>query len=222
LFLLYIIICRYAARNAGDTMSETQEAEENALLRNAKRDQLIAENEALRASLDDMRLRVAELERLADTDSLTPLPNRRCFMREVERVVRHVARYGTSAAVMYVDLDGLKAINDQWGHQAGDAVLLHVAAVLRRDLRATDMVARIGGDEFGLLLDPVDEAAAQAKLSVISDNVLRTPIDLGRRVINVGVSIGLTMITADDALESVLARADAEMYRAKAVQRSDR
>lgn len=182
--------------------------------------QLLAENEGLRAALDEMRERLAELERLADSDTLTPLPNRRVFVREVDRVMRHVARYSTPAAVMFVDLNALKAINDAHGHQAGDAALIHVAAILTRELRATDVVARIGGDEFGLLLDHLDEDQAVAKAASLVAVLADEPLDLGARRITVGLSIGLTMIRKDDSVDAILARADADMYAAKAAQRS--
>jgi diguanylate cyclase (GGDEF)-like protein len=182
--------------------------------------QLLAENEGLRAALDGMRARVEDLERLADSDTLTPLPNRRVFVREVERVSRHVARYDTAASVMFVDVNALKAINDAHGHQAGDAALIHVAAILMRELRATDVVARIGGDEFGLLLDHLDEDAAAAKAASLVAVLAGEPLDLGARQLGVGLSIGLTMIRKDDSVDAILARADADMYAAKAAQRS--
>jgi diguanylate cyclase (GGDEF)-like protein len=182
--------------------------------------QLLAENEGLRAALDEMRARVEDLERLADSDTLTPLPNRRVFVREVERVSRHVARYGTPAAVMFVDVNALKAINDAHGHQAGDAALIHVAAVLTRELRATDVVARIGGDEFGLLLDHLDEDHAAAKAASLVAVLASEPLDLGPRQLGVGLSVGLTMIRKEDSVDAILARADADMYAAKAAQRS--
>ena len=182
--------------------------------------QLLAENEGLRAALDCMRARVEELERLADSDTLTPLPNRRFFVREVDRVLRHVARYGTPAAVMFVDVNALKAINDAYGHQAGDAALIHVAAILKRELRATDVVARIGGDEFGLLLDHLDEDQAVAKAASLVAVLAGEPLDLGARRLAVGLSIGLTMIRKGDNVDAILARADADMYAAKDAQRS--
>jgi hypothetical protein len=115
---------------------------------------LIEENERLHAALSEMRGRIAELEQLADTDTLTPLPNRRAFMRRLEAVVQYAARHNTPAAVLYIDLDGLKRINDDHGHHVGDAVLLHLARLLTESLRATDMVARIGGDWRSHYCDP--------------------------------------------------------------------
>jgi len=179
---------------------------------------LANENDGLKATLADLRARLEELERLADTDTLLPLPNRRAFLRELERVLHQVARHNTPAAVLYIDLNGLKAINDCHGHQAGDAVLLHVARILKASLRAGDMVARIGGDEFGLILDHLDEPAARAKADLLAAAVAREPVDLGRATIDVGVTAGLAMVQAGDAVETILARADTAMY----AQRSER
>lgn len=183
---------------------------------------LLEENERLRGQVDAMRERLDELERLADSDTLTPLPNRRAFLREVERVAAHVSRYGTPAAVMFVDVDGLKAINDAHGHHAGDAALLHVAKVLRREVRATDVVARIGGDEFGLLLDHLDEDAAEAKTRNLIEALAAEPLDLGSARVPVRLSLGLAMIAGGEDSNAIIARADARMYAAKLLQRSER
>lgn len=183
---------------------------------------LLAENEGLRVALDEMRARIGDLERLADSDTLTPLPNRRFFVREVERVTRHVARYATPAAVMFVDVNALKAINDAHGHQTGDKALVHVAAILKREVRSTDVVARIGGDEFGLLLDHLDQCSADAKAQSLLDVLADEPLKLRKGEVPVGLSIGVTMISPDDTVETVLARADTQMYAAKAAQRSAR
>jgi diguanylate cyclase (GGDEF)-like protein len=180
--------------------------------------QLADENDGLKATLENLRARLEELERLADTDTLLPLPNRRALLRELERVLHQAARHKTPAAVLYVDLNGLKAINDRHGHQAGDAVLLHVARVLKASLRAGDMVARIGGDEFGLILDHLDEKSAKAKADLLASTVAADPVELGRTRVDVSVTAGLAMVREGDDVESVLARADAAMY----AQRSER
>lgn len=179
---------------------------------------LTEENDGLRATLADLRARLEELERLADTDTLLPLPNRRAFLRELERVIHQAARYETPAAVLFLDLNGLKAINDKYGHQAGDAALLHLARTLKGSLRAADMVARIGGDEFGLILDHLDEAAARAKADALVAAVANDPVDIGRATIGIRVTAGLAMVQRGDVVETVLARADAAMY----AQRSER
>jgi len=179
---------------------------------------LQAENEVLMRELRALRLQVAELERLADSDTLTPLLNRRAFLREVERGIARVARHGSPVAVMIADLDGLKLINDTAGHQAGDAALLHVGYTLKSLVRATDIVARIGGDEFGLVLEdlPADEAAARAV--ALAEGIAADEQD-GRPV---SVSIGFAMVAPDDTIDSIIARADAAMYARKRSQRSAR
>lgn len=179
---------------------------------------LVDENEGLKATLADLQTRLEELERLANTDTLLPLPNRRAFLRELDHVLHRVARHNTPAAVLFIDLNGLKAINDCHGHQAGDAVLLHVASILKASLGADDMVARIGGDEFGLILDGLDEPAARAEADLLARTVANQPVDLGRVAVKVSVTAGLAMVRAGDAVETVLARADAAMY----AQRSER
>ncbi|MCJ8158517.1 GGDEF domain-containing protein [Sphingomonas sp. LaA6.9] len=173
------------------------------------------ENEILRTTLADMRARVEELERLADSDTLTPLPNRRYFLRAMSRVLAHVARHGTPAVAMFVDLDGLKQINDQHGHGAGDAALIHVANLLRRHIRVTDVVARIGGDEFGLLLDQLDEADAERKARSLEQLIEKNPLELKGKILPLAVSIGSTTLRSDDSTETALARADARMYGTK-------
>jgi len=169
-----------------------------------------------------LKARIAELEHLADTDPLTPLPNRRAFVREVERAIARVARYGTGIALMYVDVDHLKAINDRHGHSAGDAALNHIAAMLRSAVRAGDLVARVGGDEFALLVEPVDAIAAQAKAEALRLAAQSAPLDWNGTPIAVGVSIGVAMIAGDDSVESLVVRADTGMYAAKNGQRSER
>ncbi len=173
---------------------------------------LIEENERLHAALLEMRARIATLEQLADTDTLTPLPNRRAFMRRLEAVVQYAARHYTPAAVLYIDLDGLKRINDDHGHHAGDAVLLHLARLLTHSLRATDMVARIGGDEFGLILDHLNEADAAAKAKALSDYVSAQQVEVGPATIAIRVTIGLAMVRAGESVAGLVERADAAMY----------
>ena len=140
------------------------------------------------------------------------------LQEEVRGHVAHRPHARGGGALFGVDVNGLKAINDCHGHQAGDAVLLHVARVLKASLRAGDMVARIGGDEFGLILDHLDEKAARAKAELLASTVATEPVDLGRASIRVSVTAGLTMVRAGDDVETVLARADAAMY----AQRSER
>lgn len=170
-----------------------------------------------------MRDRIEELERLVDSDTLTPLPNRRRFVREVERVVHHGRRYGSPASwVMFVDLDGLKQINDTQGHIAGDAALIHVATILQAMVRTTDIVARIGGDEFGLLLEHIDAEAARDKAQRLIEAVADQPLVMGGKRMRLSISIGLAELSAEDDAETLIARADSAMYAGRAQLRSAR
>lgn len=169
------------------------------------------ENEVLRAYVAELEERMRWLERLADSDTLTPLPNRRHFIRAVERAIAHLARHGTPSALLFVDVDGLKTINDTHGHALGDKALIHAANVLTGNLRTGDVVARIGGDEFGVLLGYTEEAAAREKAGALADALAGAPLD----GIPVTASIGVTALSRTDTPDTALARADAEMYKAK-------
>ena len=173
------------------------------------------ENARLRASLSEMRERLSELEQLADTDTLTPLPNRRRFLRELERTVALVNRHGTAAALLYVDVDGLKALNDQYGHAAGDAALVHVGKLLAGLVRSTDVAARIGGDEFALILDHLDHNSAIETAERIAACISASPIDVGGTVVKLRASIGTATILPGDTAEDAMKRADRNMYLAK-------
>lgn len=179
------------------------------------------ENRALRAEAAALHARIAELETLADSDALTPLPNRRYFVRQLSRLVGQVARYGQGAAVLFIDVDGLKSINDRHGHRAGDHALIHIAGILIGHVRITDVVARIGGDEFGVLLDRVDERAARDKAAALREAIAAAPLD-GR--LPISVSIGIATLQPGDDDETALARADQDMYggRRDGAQRSAR
>jgi diguanylate cyclase (GGDEF)-like protein len=176
---------------------------------------LAEEVELLRATIAVMRARMAELEMLADTDSLTPLPNRRAFMREVNRAIMNAARHAESSAVIYVDMNGLKAINDTHGHSAGDAMILHVGRELRARVRVTDTVARIGGDEFAILLTHVDQTEAEAKAQTLVAVLAETSVDIGLARLPAGIGCGVTLVRSDDEFEAVLTRADAAMYASR-------
>jgi diguanylate cyclase (GGDEF)-like protein len=176
---------------------------------------LADENALLRASLSEMRERLDQLEQLADTDTLTPLPNRRRFLRELERTVAQANRHETPAAVLYIDIDSLKAVNDRYGHFAGDAALIHVAKLLAGLIRSTDIVARIGGDEFALILDHLDHGSAIDTAERIGRCIAANPLDVGGNIVRLEASIGTATIMRGDTVEDVMQRADRNMYLAK-------
>ena len=175
-----------------------------------------AEIARLRGLVSKLERRCAELDRLAHFDSLVPLPNRRGFLRQLELCIARVARYGDSAAMLFVDLDGLKMLNDSFGHPAGDAALVHVAGLLVRGVRQSDLVGRLGGDEFGILLDHADEAVANETAERLVDSIAGDEFFFERNCIPLSVAIGVTIIEPGDTPSKVLARADQAMYQGKA------
>jgi diguanylate cyclase (GGDEF)-like protein len=181
---------------------------------------LAAEVDALAAELEASHARIIELEARVDIDPLTEIRNRRGFARELARSLAYVKRYGTSAVLIYVDLDGFKLVNDRHGHAAGDAVLKAVAATLLRHVRTSDIVARMGGDEFAVLLWNVRGAAAAAKAAALEAAVYATPVRWNASTLAVGASAGMTALGALDTPAEVLARADAAMYARKAERRA--
>jgi diguanylate cyclase (GGDEF)-like protein len=181
---------------------------------------LNAEVERLAAELQASRERVANLEATLDIDPLTETLNRRGFERELKRSLAYVKRYGATAALIYLDLDDFKPVNDRHGHAAGDAVLKAVAAALSSRVRASDVVARIGGDEFAVLLWNISEQDACAKAAALEAAAYAAPVVWGRSTLAVGASAGVTFCGPTDAAGEVLARADAAMYARKTERRS--
>lgn len=179
---------------------------------------LTAEVERLAAELEASRKRIHELEARIDIDPLTETLNRRGFERELKRSLAYVKRYAVNAALIYLDLDGFKPVNDRHGHAAGDTVLKAIAAVLIRHVRASDVVARIGGDEFVILLWNLSEADAVAKAAALEAAVYATPVRRGASTLVVGASAGVALIGPLDTPAEVLARADAAMYARKAAK----
>ena len=180
------------------------------------RERLIEEISLLRAKVARLQERVEQLDQLAHQDSLINLPNRRGFMRELERLIGRVDRYGIHAAMLFVDLDGLKIINDTFGHRAGDEALIQVANLLASGVRHSDVVARIGGDEFGILLEASDEEAAHETATRLVDLICSCEFTHDGDPMPLSVAIGVGMIDALDTAEAVMERADEAMYLRKA------
>ncbi len=181
---------------------------------------LIDEIEALRVEIESGNARIAELECLADTDPLTPVANRRAFVREIDRARAYLERYGGTATLIYLDIDGLKAVNDGHGHAAGDAALVAVATLLVENVRSSDTVGRLGGDELGVLLDRAGRPEAEEKVKALSTliGMLRLP-DLVDGIA-LSASFGIAEVAAGMAAEQALAEADAAMYADKERKRS--
>ena len=177
---------------------------------------LAGEVARLQAEIVELRKRVEQLDALAHQDSLFDLPNRRGFMRVLERTIDRVKRYEEQAAILFVDLDGLKMINDSSGHGAGDEALIEVSKMLVGGVRKSDLVARIGGDEFAILLIHSDEESAVETASRLVDMIADCDFRHDGELLPLSVAIGVGMIHPEDTPEQAIARADAEMYRRKA------
>ncbi len=178
--------------------------------------------------ISDRREAQDRLVRLANYDSLTGLPNRALFRSRLERAMQRAQRHGRPMALMFLDLDRFKVVNDSLGHEAGDRLLQHVAGLLTSSLRSVDSVSRptddsvftisrLGGDEFTVIAEDLsgpDDAALIAQRLL---DALNTPMRMGEEEIVVSVSIGISMYPTDDVdLDRLVGHADMAMYRAKA------
>lgn len=158
---------------------------------------------------------------LADHDPLTGLHNRRRFFRELDAYLAWSERHGDPGAVLLLDVDRLKQVNDTHGHEAGDELLRHVAEVLSGRVRQTDTVARLGGDEFVVLLRGVEPAQARELAREIPGLVERTPVQIGDEIISASTSVGTALIDPGNhtQADAVVREADASMYRSKTNRR---
>jgi diguanylate cyclase (GGDEF)-like protein len=176
---------------------------------------LMAEVDRLRIDLAHARKRIDELENLADQDPLVPLYNRRAFLRELGRIMAFSERYEVQASLLYFDLNGFKDINDTHGHAAGDALLAHIAALMVSHVRESDVVARIGGDEFGVILARAPADAAAQKAKELADLVAATPLTWKGKALGVTLSFGVYSFQKGESADDVLANADRAMYERK-------
>ena len=158
-----------------------------------------------------------ELLVLATTDALTKLPNRRHFLARLTEEFARVRRFGNlRCSVLVLDLDRFKRINDTYGHAMGDAVLQHFAQLLRKTFRKFEMAARVGGEEFAVILPGSDLAAARKSAERLRAIVAKTPLVQDGKTISVTVSIGAAiMVPSDSEADQTLVRADEALYRAK-------
>ncbi|MBM3491329.1 MAG: GGDEF domain-containing protein [Alphaproteobacteria bacterium] len=177
---------------------------------------LMREVDQLRRELTAAQQRLVDLERLADQDALAPIPNRRAFVRELSRLISFSQRYGTPGSLIYFDINGFKAINDAYGHAAGDRALLHVANTLIDNVRESDVVGRLGGDEFGVILANADEAATQEKARGLAEAIRATPVIYEGQRIVVVVAYGTSTFRSGNNATEAMAAADRAMYEHKA------
>jgi diguanylate cyclase (GGDEF)-like protein len=175
----------------------------------------------LRTQLAQALRRVDELEASADIDFLLDIPNRRGFERELNRSIAYIKRYHASGALIVLDVDRLKPINDAFGHAAGDQVLKAIVAVLLRHVRSSDVAGRLGGDEFALLLWNLSETDAHAKAASLEQAVDRLTFVFRGRKITAGASTGVAILGPHAEAGTALEQADSAMYLRKAQRRHE-
>jgi diguanylate cyclase (GGDEF)-like protein len=165
----------------------------------------------------ELKKKQSELESLARVDGLTGVLNRSTLVELTSRELARAARQSTNTALLLLDLDHFKRVNDTWGHPTGDAVLQHVASLCATTVRSTDLVGRLGGEEFIVLLPATGKEAAHLLAEKLRRRIEATPARTPSNVIAVTVSMGLSASTPGDAqsFESLYAQADKNLYRAK-------
>jgi len=175
----------------------------------------------LKAQLVKAEARIEQLQASADTDFLLDIPNRRGFERELHRAIAYIKRYHAGGALIVLDVDRLKPINDAFGHAAGDQVLKAVVATLLTQVRASDVIGRLGGDEFGLLLWNLSETDAKAKAAALEQAIDHLTFVFRGRTITAGASAGVAILGPHAELSRALEEADSAMYVRKAQRRHE-
>ena len=175
----------------------------------------------LRTQLAKALARIEGLEASADTDFLLDIPNRRGFERELNRSIAYIKRYHASGALIVLDVDRLKPINDEFGHPAGDQVLKAIVAVLLRNVRSSDEIGRLGGDEFALLLWNMSETDAKAKALSLEQAIDGLSFTFRGRTVTAGASAGVAILGPHAEAGRALEQADSAMYMRKAQRRHE-
>lgn len=181
---------------------------------------LLGEVDQLRRELKEAHARLTYLEKIADQDTLTPIANRRAFIRELSRVMSYAQRYSVPSSVLFFDLNGLKIINDTYGHATGDAALLHVAHILIESVRGSDFVGRLGGDEFGVILANADQMAANDKAQSLAAAIETSHFAWQGKHIPISLAYGAYSFKPGEDPSAALANADKAMYQNKNMGRS--
>jgi diguanylate cyclase (GGDEF)-like protein len=175
----------------------------------------------LKAQLAEALKRIEALQASADTDFLLNILNRRGFERELHRSIAYIKRYQASGALIVLDVDRLKPINDAFGHAAGDQVLKVIVGVLSSQVRSSDVIGRLGGDEFALLLWNLSETDAKAKAASLEQAIDRLAFVFGGNTITAGASAGVAILEPHAEAGKALEEADSAMYVRKAQRRHE-
>ncbi len=175
----------------------------------------------LKAQLAEATARIDKLQASADTDFLLDIPNRRGLERELHRSIAYMHRYRASGALIVLDVDRLKPINDAFGHAAGDQVLRAIVAVLKGQVRSSDVIGRLGGDEFALLLWNLSETDARAKAALLEQAVDQLSFNFCGHAVTAGISAGIAILGPHAEAGKALEAADCAMYLRKAQRRHE-
>ncbi|MDE3015479.1 MAG: GGDEF domain-containing protein [Pseudomonadota bacterium] len=174
---------------------------------------------ALLEKLDDLsrdlsrtRESLSEIERLVDVDCVAPIPNRRAFMRRLSWAITMHERYGHPSTILYFDINDFKEINDRYGHAAGDLAIRHISHLLSTAMRESDFLARIGGDEFAVIMYYASEEAARKRGAKIAEKLHDTPFVYNGQRLSVTTAYGYYSIKSGEDAETALASADMSMY----------
>ena len=179
---------------------------------------LLAAQRRLKLEIQRRKVAEEEVRALAFRDSLTGLPNRNSFIPYINQKLLSAKRSGESLALCYIDLNKFKEINDSFGHQAGDAVLIHAARAISASIRESDMAARMGGDEFVVLLDGVHNSVDIERLTTQICQAIARPLQWQGRCLHVTASLGVARCPQDgEHLDELMSKADVEMFTKKAV-----
>ncbi len=176
---------------------------------------LMEERETLRQQVHDLAGQLHGAQDQADHDVLTPTLNRRAFLREVQRAMADCKRYGEEACLIYLDMDSFKSINDGYGHAAGDRALIYVAETLKASVREGDAVARIGGDEFAVLLRRADLKSSRIKAMKLEAELMMGTFEHAGLHLKTGGSFGVRAWAGQASAEAWLSEADAAMFLVK-------
>ena len=179
----------------------------------------------LQTEVEQLRDQLASAETEADMDTLVPVYNRRAFERELSREIAIGGRYGTPLSLVFIDLDRFKLVNDRFGHPAGDAALIKVGEILNMHTRETDLVGRLGGDEFGVVLTHAEVGDCQNKArdlaAKIAALIVRDSQDESLQPVQIGASYGVAEWASGVSASDLIAGADQAMFIMKAARRNN-
>lgn len=176
---------------------------------------LMKEVADLRGQLDEARAHIGVLETLAKTDPLLGILNRRAFVDELDRAISTVDRYKIPSSLLFIDLDGLKQVNDKNGHGFGDQVLKAVSNSIAQQIRQTDVFGRLGGDEFAVILMHSELPSAERKAVQIRKTVADLDISIEGKTTKASISVGAVELGAKTTAGAAIERADKKMYLQK-------